>query len=82
MLMPGHQALFDKQSHEASVKSVDTEVVTSWRSGSFVFENQNLGDIMQTLSRWYDFDYKFADASWLIQSSWAAFRATASLLML
>ncbi len=63
MLMPGHQALFDKQSHEASVKSVDTEVVTSWRSGSFVFENQNLGDIMETLSRWYDFDYKFADAS-------------------
>lgn len=63
MLMPGHQALFDKQSHEASVKSVDTEVVTSWRSGSFVFENQNLGDIMQTLSRWYDFDYKFTDAS-------------------
>lgn len=63
MLMPGHQALFDKLSHEASVKSVDTEVVTSWRSGSFVFENQNLGDIMQTLSRWYDFDYKFADAS-------------------
>lgn len=63
MLTPGHQALFDKQSHEASVKSVDTEVVTSWRSGSFVFENQNLGDIMQTLSRWYDFDYKFADAS-------------------
>lgn len=63
MLTPGHQALFDKLSHEASVKSVDTEVVTSWRSGSFVFENQNLGDIMQTLSRWYDFDYKFADAS-------------------
>lgn len=63
MLTPGHQALFDKQSHEASVKAVDTEVVTSWRSGSFVFENQNLGDIMQTLSRWYDFDYKFADAS-------------------
>lgn len=63
MLTPGHQALFDKLSHEASVESVDTEVVTSWRSGSFVFENQNLGDIMQTLSRWYDFDYKFADAS-------------------
>lgn len=63
MLTPGHQALFDKQSHEASVKAVDTEVVTSWRSGSFVFESQNLGDIMQTLSRWYDFDYKFADAS-------------------
>lgn len=61
MLTPGHQSVFDKQSHEASVKSVDTEVVTSWRTGSFVFENQTLGEIMQTLGRWYDFDYKFAD---------------------
>lgn len=63
MLTPGHQSSFDKQSHEAKVKAVDTEVVTSWRSGSFVFENQNLGEIMQTLSRWYDFDYTFADKS-------------------
>lgn len=61
MLTPGHQALFNKQSHEASVKAVDTEVVTSWRSGSFVFENQTLAEIMLTLSRWYDFDYTFAD---------------------
>lgn len=61
MLTPGHQSLFNKQSHEASVKAVDTEVVTSWRSGSFVFENQTLAEIMLTLSRWYDFDYTFAD---------------------
>lgn len=61
MLTPGHQSLFNKQSHEASVKTVDTEVVTSWRGGSFVFENQTLAEIMLTLSRWYDFDYDFAD---------------------
>lgn len=61
MLTPGHQSLFDKQSHATHVKSVDTEVATSWRTGSFVFEDQTLGEIMQTLSRWYDFDYTFSD---------------------
>lgn len=61
MLTPGHQADFDKSSSTATVKTVDTEIVTSWRTGKFVFENQNLGQIMKTLSRWYDFDYKFKD---------------------
>lgn len=61
-LTPGHQALFDKSSAATNVRSVDTSVVTSWRSGRFVFEEQTLEQIMQTLSRWYDFDYEFKDA--------------------
>lgn len=61
MLTPGHQATFDKQTAATQVKPVDTSVVTSWRSGQFVFEDQTLAQIMQTLSRWYDFDYRFAD---------------------
>ena len=60
-LTPGHQALFDKTAHDISVRSVDTEVVTSWKDGKFVFENQTLRQIMLTLSRWYDFDYEFLD---------------------
>jgi ferric-dicitrate binding protein FerR (iron transport regulator) len=63
MLTPGHQALFNKESKSTQVKSVDTEVVTSWRHGSFSFEDQTLEQIMQTLSRWYDFDYVFKDSS-------------------
>lgn len=63
MLTPGHQAVYDKQVASAKVKSVDTDVVTSWRSGTFVFEDQTLGQIMRTLSRWYDFEYEFADES-------------------
>ncbi|MBR5350233.1 MAG: FecR domain-containing protein [Prevotella sp.] len=61
MLTPGKQALFNKDDASASVRKVDTEVVTSWRSGVFVFEDQNLEQIMRTLSRWYDFEYEFAD---------------------
>lgn len=63
VLTPGHQAVFDKNDEHATVRSVDTGVVTSWRSGSFVFENQTLEQIMITLSRWYDFEYEFKDAS-------------------
>lgn len=61
MLTPGHQALFEKSSAAIRVRSIDSEVVTSWRSGVFVFEDQTLEQIMRTLSRWYDFDYEFAD---------------------
>lgn len=61
MLTPGRQAVYDKSTEAAHVKTVDTEVVTSWRSGAFVFEDQTLEQIMRTLSRWYDFNYEFAD---------------------
>lgn len=60
-LSPGHQAVFNITDARANVRPVDTDVVTSWRKGRFVFENQSLLRIMQDLSRWYDFDYEFAD---------------------
>jgi transmembrane sensor len=63
MLSPGHQAVFSNSDESAKVRTVDTEIVTSWRSGTFVFENQTLDMIMKTLSRWYNFDYEFADKS-------------------
>jgi len=61
VLTPGHQAVYDKSQRSVKVKRVDTEVVTSWKEGMFVFEDQRLSDIMQTLSRWYDFTYEFKD---------------------
>lgn len=61
MLTPDHQSTFDVQNSTFQVKSVDTDVVISWRSGVFVFEDQTLEQIMRTLSRWYDFDYEFGD---------------------
>ena len=62
-LSPGHQAVFGIDDSSVVVKPVDTEVVTSWRKGRFVFENRSLLKIMQDLSRWYDFEYEFADAT-------------------
>ncbi len=58
-LTPGCQALYDKERENTYVHTVNAEVVTSWRKGVFVFEEFSLEQIMQTLSRWYDFTYEF-----------------------
>lgn len=62
-LTPGHQSVFAISDMKVRVRPVNTDVVTSWRKGRFVFEHQTLQRIMQDLSRWYDFDYEIADAS-------------------
>ena len=63
VLTPGHQAVFTKADHSTAVHSVDTEAITSWHKGRFVFEEQTLEQIMRTLARWYKFDYKFEKPS-------------------
>lgn len=63
LLTPGTQAVFNKINKTASTKSVNIETVTGWRHGRFVFENQTLSQIMNDLSRWYDFTFEFGDPS-------------------
>lgn len=62
-LSPGQQALFSKKDDEVSMKEVRTELITGWRHGRFVFEEQTLENIMRDLSRWYDFEYEITDPS-------------------
>lgn len=59
VLTPGHQAIYNKDHKITSVKSVNTEAITSWHNGRFVFEEQTLEQIMKTLARWYNFEYEF-----------------------
>lgn len=61
-LSPGHQAVFDKTDSNVSLRVVNPKIVTGWRHGKFVFDEQPLSTIMRDLSRWYDFDYEFADS--------------------
>lgn len=59
ILTPGHQAIYNKDNKITSVKTVNTEAITSWHNGRFVFEEQTLEQIMKTLARWYNFEYEF-----------------------
>ena len=60
-LFPGHQAVFEKNEQRVALRTVKPEVITGWRHGKFVFEEQPLSAIMRDLARWYNFEYEFAD---------------------
>lgn len=40
---------------------VNVSLYTAWKDGRFVFKEQTLEEIMQTISRWYDVQVEFAD---------------------
>lgn len=58
-LEPSFQTVLDLQSGSAITQRVKTELYTSWKDGNYYFENENIENILKTISRWYDFEYEF-----------------------
>lgn len=52
-LIPAQQYCLDKVTNRVEVKEVDVTLYTGWTEGMFVFKNQRLEEVMNTLSRWY-----------------------------
>lgn len=59
LLKPDEQGTVDSQSGKLDKRRVDVRLYVSWRDGRFVFENQTLEEIMNTLGRWYDVNVFF-----------------------
>lgn len=60
ILSPDDQAVFNASSgEEVQIRQVNASNYIQWIDGVYVFDQQSLGEIMQTLSRWYDFNYWF-----------------------
>lgn len=59
-LQPGEQAVLNKNG-EIRIQKVNAQKYGSWRNGAFLFEKEQLGNIMLKLSRWYDVDVFFMD---------------------
>jgi transmembrane sensor len=53
-LKPGHKADFNRANKTVEINTVDTDIYTAWRDGKFVFESENLDDIMRKMERWYN----------------------------
>ncbi|MBN1116891.1 MAG: FecR family protein [Bacteroidales bacterium] len=60
-LEPGQQAGYDKSTTEFYSKEVETYLYTDWKDGLFVFDNESLENIMNRLTRWYDFNTEYLD---------------------
>ncbi|WP_316822256.1 FecR family protein [Pedobacter gandavensis] len=52
VLRPGEQAVLQNQSYK--VLEVTTEDAIAWKNNAFVFNNEELGSILDKISRWYD----------------------------
>lgn len=57
LLSPGLQATNDFS--QLTVTKVNLTQVTAWKSGYFVFDNDNIREIMKQLSLWYNIDVSF-----------------------
>ena len=57
MLKPGEQAQLTDTIME--VLTVNTGKYTAWMHGKFQFSGASMEEVMQTLARWYDFEYSF-----------------------
>ena len=60
-IVPGEQAMYEKQTRELKVRQVDVNQYIAWKNGRFVFRNERLEDVMKILSRWYGVEYHFLD---------------------
>lgn len=60
-LKPSEQSCFLKDEDQIQKRNVDVSSYIAWKDGRFVFRDQMLGDIMTTLSKWYDVQVVFAN---------------------
>lgn len=58
-LNSGEQAVLDVQEGKMEVKPVQAHLYCSWHTGTFVFEEKTLGEILERLSRWYDVEVTY-----------------------
>jgi hypothetical protein len=55
-LTPGLQARLDKSSNSLTSQNVNTELYTSWKEGMYIFQYENIKNVMTKISRWYDYE--------------------------
>lgn len=60
-LTPGQQLTYSKGTNYTEKTDVDTRQFTAWTEGKFAFENEPIENILNVMSRWYDFTFKFKD---------------------
>lgn len=59
MMRPSQLADFDLQTGRLDIRDADLSASIAWTKGLFVFDNRTLGEIMHTLTLWYDVEVFF-----------------------
>ena len=59
ILQPSEQYSLNNNTGEIEIKTVETELYTSWLDGKFYFKGYRFEDIVRKLERWYDFQMHY-----------------------
>lgn len=59
-LAPGEQSSINKLEAQILKHVVEPYKFVAWKEGRFIFDDKNLGEIMKTLSKWYNVEVIFA----------------------
>ena len=51
---PGQLALYNREKGTMEIRDVDVRPYVAWKEHEFMFDNESLEEIMNTLSLWYD----------------------------
>ena len=61
ILKPGQQAITTKGKGNINVSTIDTEEAVSWKENLFVFNDEEISEVMKKVSRWYDVEVEYRD---------------------
>ncbi|HEY8955060.1 FecR domain-containing protein [Chitinophaga sp.] len=54
LLKPGQEGRFDNSNGGISITTVDVTAAVAWKNGTFDFRNQDITEVMNQISRWYN----------------------------
>ncbi|HEY9195630.1 MAG TPA: FecR domain-containing protein [Mucilaginibacter sp.] len=59
LLKPGQQAVIGTNANTIAVSKAHINEAMAWKNGYFMFNDDNIVDIMKKVSRWYDADIEY-----------------------
>ena len=59
VLKPGEQGDVDPSSSNIQVAQANTNKVLAWKNGYFMFQDDDIQEIMQQIARWYDLEVEY-----------------------
>lgn len=59
VLKPGQESILDESHSKISISRVDLERAVAWKNGYFIFDDENLEEIMDQIARWYDAEVEY-----------------------
>jgi transmembrane sensor len=60
-LKPGQMAVINYNERMLSLKQANLENVMAWKNGLFVFDRQQLSDVLKDVSRWYNVEFEYSE---------------------